>query len=160
MLCADAHRLYLSATPDVRRQLNQAVSTRFWIIDDQVQGADLTTPFAQLLVPDLTDRLAVESNAAKNLLTGPSDDLTGPPEGQETPGGTQPHTGHLVACSHPGAGKCLAQGTVEGPHGPLPWEAPNPDLHSSDQGSNIGTLVELRGIEPLTSSMPWKRSTN
>ena len=35
----------------------------------------------------------------------------------------------------------------------------NPGL-VKDRGSNQGTLVELRGIEPLTSSMPWKRSAN
>ena len=27
-------------------------------------------------------------------------------------------------------------------------------------GSNVTLLVELRGFEPLTSSMPWKRATN
>jgi hypothetical protein len=42
LLCTEAHRLYLSATPDVRRQLNQTVFTRFWIINDQVQV--LTSP--------------------------------------------------------------------------------------------------------------------
>lgn len=28
------------------------------------------------------------------------------------------------------------------------------------QGSNVSDYVELRGFEPLTSSMPWKRATN
>ena len=28
------------------------------------------------------------------------------------------------------------------------------------QGSNVLLYVELRGFEPLTSSMPWKRATN
>ena len=27
-------------------------------------------------------------------------------------------------------------------------------------GSKMTLLVELRGFEPLTSSMPWKRATN
>jgi hypothetical protein len=27
-------------------------------------------------------------------------------------------------------------------------------------GLTRGSMVELRGLEPLTSSMPWKRATN
>ncbi|MYV97579.1 hypothetical protein GT354_04680 [Streptomyces sp. SID3343] len=53
LLCANAHRLYLGAPPDVRRQLNQAFFARLWIMDDQVQGADLTEGFAHLLASDL-----------------------------------------------------------------------------------------------------------
>ena len=41
----------------------------------------------------------------------------------------------------------------------ITWEGPRTgDLSAS--GWNRTTLVELRGIEPLTSSMPWKRSAN
>jgi site-specific DNA recombinase len=69
LLCANAHRLYLSATPDVRRQLNQAVFTRFWIVDDQVHGADLTEPFAQLLAPDITIPLSTDGDATTNAVT-------------------------------------------------------------------------------------------
>ncbi|MFE5191817.1 recombinase family protein [Streptomyces sp. NPDC056628] len=54
LLCSNAYRLYFSAPPTVRRQLNQAVFARFLILDDQVQGADLTSGFAQLLASDLT----------------------------------------------------------------------------------------------------------
>lgn len=59
LLCANAHRLYLSAPPDVRRQLNQAVFARFWIMEDQVQGADLTEGFAHLLDPGIAAGLAL-----------------------------------------------------------------------------------------------------
>jgi site-specific DNA recombinase len=31
---------------------------------------------------------------------------------------------------------------------------------SRGQGSNMNTLVELRGLEPLTPSMPWRCATN
>jgi DNA invertase Pin-like site-specific DNA recombinase len=44
-LCADAHRLYLGAPPEVKRQLNQAVFERFWIVNDHVEAANLTEPF-------------------------------------------------------------------------------------------------------------------
>jgi hypothetical protein len=33
-------------------------------------------------------------------------------------------------------------------------------LALSGQGSSKTAMVELKGIEPLTSSMPWKRSAN
>ena len=36
----------------------------------------------------------------------------------------------------------------------------DPDTPSHVTGSSTPTTVELRGFEPLTSSMPWKRATN
>jgi len=37
----------------------------------------------------------------------------------------------------------------------------SPDLKEQDHARlRAEQLVELRGIEPLTSSMPWKRSAN
>jgi site-specific DNA recombinase len=36
----------------------------------------------------------------------------------------------------------------------------NPGLIFEVRGSTMNPLVELRGFEPLTSSMPWKRATN
>jgi site-specific DNA recombinase len=38
-------------------------------------------------------------------------------------------------------------------------ESKNPDLASSGRGLRETLLVDLRGLEPLTSSMPWRRST-
>ena len=88
LIAANAHRLYLSAPPDVRRQLNQAVFARFWIIDDQVQGADLTDTFAQLLDPDLAARLQDENEAAANTrATGAHVDQ---PDGIQRPNGPLP----------------------------------------------------------------------
>ena len=46
----------------------------------------------------------------------------------------------------------LGHGDVVGRFHKVPIRSPN-DFDSSKR-------VELRGIEPLTSSMPWKRSTN
>ncbi|MFD7445716.1 recombinase zinc beta ribbon domain-containing protein [Streptomyces sp. NPDC059909] len=71
LLCANAHRLYLSAPPDVRRQLNQAVFARLWIMDDQVQGADLTEGFAHLLAPDLA-RLTEAKDGEDTKIETPS----------------------------------------------------------------------------------------
>ena len=32
--------------------------------------------------------------------------------------------------------------------------------HDDERRPDQGRIVELRGLEPLTSSMPWKRATN
>lgn len=146
LLCVNAHRLYLSATPDVRRQLNQAVFTCFWIIDDQVHGADLTETFAQLLAPDLTERLSHnedETNKSTN----------------RTRRGHQPRRRPAQAHS---ANLALARPSdaIQRPNGPLPADMQNPGHVDRGRGLNIHTLVELRGIEPLTSSMRTRRATN
>ena len=41
-----------------------------------------------------------------------------------------------------------------------PKDTSNPAHIQAGQGSKMSLLVELRGFEPLTSSMPWKRATN
>ncbi len=41
-----------------------------------------------------------------------------------------------------------------------PEDTSNPARWSAGQGSKMSLLVEHRGFEPLTSSMPWKRATN
>ncbi|SDI30007.1 hypothetical protein SAMN05421505_1435 [Sinosporangium album] len=143
LLCVNAHRLYLSAPPAVRRQLNQAVFARFWIIDDQVHGADLTETFAHLLTPDLADRLA------------------GDQDGEDTTnGGNQ--RGRKARKRAPEARKPTLElvrptDAIQRPRGPLPAETTNPGPNR-DRGSNVLTLVEMRGFEPLTPSMRTKRS--
>ncbi|MBX7268830.1 recombinase family protein [Micromonospora sp. Llam7] len=137
LLCANAHRLYLSATPDVRRQLNQAVFVRFWIIDDQVHGADLTETFAQLLAPDLTEQLAEIDDTNQNT--------------QQARRGRQPRR-------HPAQSANLAvvrpSDAIQRPNGPLPADMQNPGHVDRGRGSNIHTLVEPRGLEPLTPTLP------
>ncbi len=145
LLCVNAHRLYLSAPPAVRRQLNQAVFTRFWIIDDQVHGADLTETFAHLLTPDLADRLAEKQGGEDDTNGG---DQRGRTARKRAPGARKPT---LELVRH--------KDVVQRPRGPLPAETTNPGPNR-DRGSNVLTLVELRGIEPLTFSMRTRRATN
>ncbi len=145
LLCVNAHRLYLSAPPAVRRQLNQAVFTRFWIIDDQVHGADLTETFAHLLTPELANRLAEKQ--------GGEDD---------TKGGNQ--RGRTARKRAPGARNATLElvrpkDVVQRPRGPLPAETTNPGPNR-DRGSNVLTLVELRGFEPLTPALPVRCATS
>ena len=49
--------------------------------------------------------------------------------------------------------------SVERPSGRLPWEAKNPKQLVGVRGSNIDGVVEHIGLEPMTSSMPLKRSS-
>jgi hypothetical protein len=67
--CADAHQLYLSAPPQIKRQLNQAVFKRFWIVDNGVADAELAEPFTLFLADGFTANLkstvaTVSSNPA------------------------------------------------------------------------------------------------
>jgi site-specific DNA recombinase len=127
------------------------VFTRFWIINDQVHGADLTTPFAELLDPDLADRLKAETETASEL-TSTLDSPDGQPGSHEMP--DRAETLPLVRTCHteahsPFNGKRPAQTPSSVLTAP-PWETLNPGLLPQDQGLNFETLVELRGIEPLT----------
>jgi site-specific DNA recombinase len=131
LLCVDAHRLYLSATSDVRRQLNQAVFTRFWIIDDNVRGADLTETFAHLLIP----------NSAEQLAETPSS------EDSETANRPRARTarGRSGRAHNANLELVRPRDAIQRPHGPLPAETTNPDPNDRDRGSNVHTLVDPGG---------------
>uniref|UniRef100_UPI002025176C hypothetical protein n=1 Tax=Frankia sp. CiP1_Cm_nod1 TaxID=2897160 RepID=UPI002025176C len=133
LLCANAHRLYLSAPPDVRRQLNQAVFARLWIMDDQVQCADLTEGFAHLLAPDPAARLA----EAKNSEDAKIETRSRPGRGRGRSTGAQSASLELVRPTD----------AIQRPHGPLPADATNPGPNR-DRGSNVTVLVSEGGLEP------------
>jgi site-specific DNA recombinase len=143
LLCANAHRLYLSATPDVRRQLNQAVFTRFWIVDDQVHGTDLTEPFAQLLAPDITIPLSTDGDATTNAVTDLPEDSAA---ADSTSRGAR-RRARQARHRPPQALSATLVGVqppdvIERPNDPLPTEVQNPG-QSRGRGSNIHTLVDL-----------------
>jgi site-specific DNA recombinase len=153
LLCGDAHRLYLSAPPDVRRQLNQAVFTRFWITDDRVQGADLTEPFAQLLAPDLANRLQAGGGSAKSDNT--RNHYPGSPDAGGQTGARRrvhPTSRRGPAALSADDAEAVPDDEIEHRNGLLPTKTTSPGP-GGGQGSNIPTLVELRGFEPLTPSM-------
>lgn len=110
-----------------------------------MHGADLTETFAHLLTPDLANRLAEKQGGEDN-----------------TNGGDQ--RGRTARKRAPAARNATLElarpkDIVQRPRGPLPAETTNPGLNR-DRGSNVLTLVELRGIEPLTFSMRTRRATN
>ncbi len=87
LLCADAHRLYLSAPPAIKRQLNLAVFTRFWVVDDRVQAADLAEPFAELLASGLPVNTVDSGDKADgHQADGNSQETPNPALDQQEPG--------------------------------------------------------------------------
>jgi site-specific DNA recombinase len=133
LLCANAHRLYLSAPPDVRRQLNQAVFARLWIMDDQVQGADLTEGFAHLLASDLPAWLAEPKDGEDTKI----ETRSRPGKGRGRSTGAQRARLELVR----------PEDAIQRPNGPLPADTKNPGPNR-DRGSNVTVLVSGGGLEP------------
>ncbi|WP_369812894.1 recombinase family protein [Frankia sp. R43] len=143
-LCEDSYTLYRTAPATVKRQLNQAVFHRFWIFDRSIGTADLQPPLAQLLAKDLGQRLATETKNLINAQRTPEDSETVDPHSPTGSavalayGDTRPHSGQTDTPpgTHPD-GVSLTEGQ-----------------RSHDQDSNMTTLVELRGFEPLTLTLP------
>ncbi len=47
-LLRDPHRLYERASDEIRRQLNQAIFTKIWVMNDEITGHELSSPLAEL----------------------------------------------------------------------------------------------------------------
>lgn len=61
-LAIDCQRAYKRATPTVRRLFNQAFFKQLLVVDDEISGAVLTEPYAELLANDLADRIAASND--------------------------------------------------------------------------------------------------
>jgi site-specific DNA recombinase len=59
-LLDNAHSQYANASGVVRRQLNQAIFARLWLVEDEIVGADLTLGYRRLLADDLAHEIAAE----------------------------------------------------------------------------------------------------
>ena len=59
-LLDNAHGQYLSASRAVRRQMNQAIFARLWLVEDEIVGADFTPTYRRLLTDDLAAEIAAE----------------------------------------------------------------------------------------------------
>jgi site-specific DNA recombinase len=117
-LAADWGRAYKEASPQVRRQINQAFYRCFLIDFSGVAGAVITDDLAGILTEDLIKRFERQGEPLPE------------PAGEPV--------------------KAL----------PAPLYARRPSPLFSAVGSSKSSLVDLRGIEPLTSCLPSKRSTN
>lgn len=141
-LVANPQVLYDALPEGLKLQLVQTVFEKIWILDTAVVGSDLTEPFAELLTREAQLALTEQQQRA-------SDDVI--TRGRTNDAGTYYRRRTSVddgAWDRP---------YVERPHGPLPIDTENPSPYGG-QGSNIEHLVEHKGLKPLTSSMPWKRS--
>jgi hypothetical protein len=86
-LLDNARGQYLSAPGTVRRQMNQAVFARLWLVEDEIAGADLTPAYRRLLADDLAGEIATEEarehssrTRSTDLWTTPMEDHTVRPE--------------------------------------------------------------------------------
>jgi len=109
LLCADAHRLHLSATPDVRRELNQAVFARFWAIDDPVRARSSPNPSHNSSLPTWPPGLRPKAQGGQTLPNRP----TAPPSVQTAatkPGRSDVPAKHTMAQqkhpASPSAARC------------------------------------------------------
>lgn len=126
---ANSHVIYESGSPLVRRDLNHFMFDRLFIVPDGVAGADLASPYVELLTDDLGQRLA----QAEAIAVG------------STELGRVPSVACVVTPSTPALATWL-----ERPRGLLPAETENP-ANFRQPGSNLSVLVGLRGFEPPTS---------
>ena len=133
---------YCRADPTQRRLFNQALFAAIWIDNEDVACSQLAVPFDDLLAEDLLtetswqpESLAVIDSAALSVRLDPEGDPW-----EVEPQGTDGSTRVLAAVG-----------------------APAPDMQTGDPftkvaGSNVGRMVELRGLEPLTFALPARRS--
>jgi hypothetical protein len=65
-LLDNAYSQYVNASGTVRRQMNQAIFTRLWLIEDEIVGADFTPTYRRLLADDLAAAIAGEEAREQN----------------------------------------------------------------------------------------------
>jgi site-specific DNA recombinase len=137
-LLSRSHAQYLAADHLNRRDLNQAVFERIYILDDEVVGCDFTPAFNKLLNEDLEADLKKESTEQ----TRPIKALWLVEERPEPRPAMQSESGHWV----PRHGRTISHARRTGrerPHGVLSWESKNPRPHKEAEGSNVNLLVGL-----------------
>ncbi len=135
-----------------KRDLNQAVFRRIYIMDDEVVGSDLTPVFQKMLHEDVKAILDQEVPRSTNVASRSPSLFVVRPDGDETSSEAVHPSGMLRARGERPATEAHngPRGRRERPRGPLAWEGKNPGPHSEDQGSNVFLLVGVKGLEPST----------
>jgi site-specific DNA recombinase len=139
-LLDNAYAQYASAPGTVRRQMNQAVFMRLWLVEDEIAGADLTPAYRRLLADDTEGEIAAEEAREHFEQTRTSDLWMTPVEDQKR--------------SSEATNVTYLSDYVqrERPRGRLRWETKNPDPLRG-RGSNPCLLVAGTGFEPVTSGL-------
>lgn len=139
-LLSDIRALYIASSDEVRRSLNQAIFNNLYVANDDVIGDDIKQPLRELLAAqrgwtaysaDLGSTAAAASAQAEaSRHTGPQQEETA-------------RMGGLLGSDLSGR---LTEAILAG--------------IEEDGDSSKTLMVDLRGFEPLTSSMRTRRATN
>jgi hypothetical protein len=108
--------------------------------------AKTRTPHATYLASTPLERRLLNQTFFKRILVGEDGEIQG---AELTP------VYAALATWEPALGKLRAQPAAEGRRG---GRNANPDPVFRGQGSHNDEMVELVGLEPTTSAMPWRRS--
>src|SRR5579875_2706832 len=160
LLCRNGALAYEQAEPEVKRQLIQAAFDKLWVVDTEIAGADLKSGFVTLLDEELTAELERAAQERRGE-TAPevADGLGKGTTYYRRDRSLSLDVADLELTGIPAAEEDLWL-SIERPSGRLPGEAKDPTAVCGVRGSNVHGLVELRGFEPLTPSMPWRCATS
>ena len=139
-LLTDVRALYVASSDDVRRSLNQAIFNNLYVANDDVIGDDIKQPLRELL-------------AAQRGWTAHSADLGSTAADASAQAELARHTGQ-----HPEMTARMGGHLGSDLSGRL-TEAILAGIEE-DGDSSKTLMVDLRGFEPLTSSMRTRRATN
>ena len=138
-LLTDIRGLYIASSDEVRRSLNQAIFNNLYVANDDVIGDDVKQPLRELLAAQrgwTAYSADLPLSAARASAQAELARHTG-----EQPKETA-HTGGLLGSNQSGLTDALLAGIYQ------------------DGDSSKTLMVDLRGFEPLTSSMRTRRATN
>jgi site-specific DNA recombinase len=138
-LLENAYELYLEASDEVRRRLNQAIYHRFFISDENITDIRLNEPHGHLFATQAAFHAAKagqENDAILSAFTTAFATAQGDKRKAAPKGGLSNSLGATTAWAY--------LFTAD----------------SSDGVSNKPPMVDPRGFEPLTSSMRTRRATN
>lgn len=138
-LLSDIRALYIASSDEVRRALNQAIFNNLYIANDDVIGDDIKQPLRELLAAQrgwMAFTAGMGRSEANTSAQAESTRRTGP-KPKETA-----HTGGLLGSKLSGLTEAILTGIYD------------------DGDSSKTLMVDLRGFEPLTSSMRTRRATN
>jgi site-specific DNA recombinase len=119
-LLDNAHGQYLSASGVVRRQMNQAIFARLWLVEDEIVGADFTPTYRRLLTDDLATEIAAEEAREQTERSRTNDLLMTAVEdqGERTKGTNVTYLSDYVR--------------RERPRGRMRWETQTPALYRAE----------------------------
>lgn len=133
-LLEDPHALYMGASDEIRRKLNQAIFKHIFIANEEVVGDEINSPLAELLAAQHGFRAREASLNKDDALNQALAEL-------------EHHSAPTTRATPKGGSSAV---TVE-------------DLLAGiDEDVNCSkpSMVDPRGFEPLTSSMRTRRATN